>query len=66
MSALSSALKQTGAAADALDQLARPLAAGTNIVAASINSSSLDYVAAFSDVESPASTTPTVTNRTGW
>jgi hypothetical protein len=66
MSALSSALKQTGAAANALDQLARPLAAGTNMVAASINSSSLDYVAAFSDVESPASTTPTVTNRTGW
>jgi hypothetical protein len=44
------------------------LVAGSNIVAASINSSALDYVAAFSDVESKVSVASTAgtTDRTGW
>ena len=44
------------------------LAAGANIVAASINSSSLDYVAAFTDVEAPVAVASTAgtTDRTGW
>jgi hypothetical protein len=44
------------------------LAAGANIVAASINSSSLDYVAAFSDVEAPVAVASSAgtTDRTAW
>jgi hypothetical protein len=47
---------------------AQGLTAGSNIVAASINSSSLDYVAAFSDVEAPVAVASTAgtTDRTGW
>ncbi|MDA9037209.1 hypothetical protein N9H53_00595 [Flavobacteriaceae bacterium] len=44
------------------------LTAGSNIVAASINSSTLDFVSAFSNVENPVSVASTAgtTNRTGW
>jgi hypothetical protein len=68
ISALSSTFK---IASDAfgyykVDQHAVALTAGTNIVAASIASSTLDYVAGFSDIEATSTTTPVVTNRTGW
>jgi hypothetical protein len=55
-----------GAANAGINGIATALTAGTNIAAATVNSSTLDYVAGFSDIESPVSTTPTITNRTGW
>jgi len=44
------------------------LSAGDNIVAASIKSSTLDYVSSFSDVENPVpvASTSATTDRTGW
>ncbi|MDA7807912.1 hypothetical protein N8971_00330 [Flavobacteriaceae bacterium] len=43
-----------------------PLTAGSNIVGTGLSSSVLDYVAAFSDIESTSTTTPQVTDRTSW
>jgi len=53
---------------DGLDNNAVLLTAGSNIVAASINSSTLDFVSSFSNVENPVpvASTAGTTNRTGW
>jgi hypothetical protein len=66
VSALSSVFT-LATAADNLEALAGPLGA-TTMVAASINSSALDYVAGFADVEAPVAVTSTAgtTDRTGW
>jgi len=42
------------------------LVAGTNVAAASVNSSTLDYVADFSDIEAVVTTAGNDTDRTGW
>jgi hypothetical protein len=42
------------------------LVAGTNIPTAANNSSTLDYVAGFSDIEDPVTTAGNDTDRTGW
>jgi len=44
----------------------RTLTAATQIAAASITSSALDYVASFSNIESPTTTDGADTDRTGW
>ena len=64
-SANSTAFKGEGAT-PGKSEIAELLVAGTNIIAASINSSTLDYVAAFSDVEAPVTTAGGTTDRTGW
>jgi len=46
--------------------IAQVLVAGTNIVSAAVNSSTLDYVAGFSDIESVVTTAGNDTDRTGW
>jgi predicted flap endonuclease-1-like 5' DNA nuclease len=68
MTITKAAANSTAFKGDGQGYIAALLVAGTNIVASSINSSTLDYVAAFSDVESPVSVASTAgtTDRTGW
>jgi len=63
---LSSALAGNGGDQSPTRLGMQALVAGTNVVAASVNSSTLDYVAGFSDIESTSSSTAATTDRTDW